>query len=145
MVGDVQIGRAVVGVDPSEGARSALRWATYLVGGSSRGRPDQGAGEVVLVHARGLLERASGSTQDLPAWLEALIDSVDPEISLTLRVVDGPAPEALLLAAEETNADVIVVGKRGWGSPFELTLGSTSREVTSRAAVAVLVVPLPLV
>jgi nucleotide-binding universal stress UspA family protein len=136
MAPDIRISKVLVGADGSPGARVAVRWATDLVR-----RCDA---ELVLVHARGLLERAQEllpHADELPGWLQQLIDDVDPEIGLSVTVVDGPAPEALLRAAENLGADLIVVGRRGGGSPFELALGSTSREVSSRALVPVLVVP----
>jgi len=123
--------RILVGTDPSPGARRALDWAVSLVASFDA--------ELVLVHARGLLEGAAGA--DHPGWLVDLVDEVATDVPLALAVVDGPPPEALLQAASSFEADLIVVGKRGAGSPFELTMGSTSREVASRATVPVLVVP----
>lgn len=141
MVQDVQVERVLVGVDPSTGAEVALQWAIGLAR-----RCDA---DVVLVHARGLLDGGDGShgggldgpDGDLPGWLAELIDAIDPDVSLSLSLVHGPPPEALLRVAAEEVADLVVVGRRGAGSPFELTMGSTSREVSSRSEVPVLVVP----
>lgn len=128
----LRINRVVVGADPSPGARAALHWAMAFAGSCDA--------ELVLVHARGLLE-AFDHADDVPEWLSEMLAEVGAEIMLSLVVEDGPPPEALLRAAGEVGADLIVVGKRGAGSPFDLTMGSTSREVTSRATVPVLVVP----
>jgi nucleotide-binding universal stress UspA family protein len=128
----LSIRRIVVGADPSPGATAALRWAGELAG-----RYDA---ELLVVHARGLLE-AAAHTERVPAWLTDLASDLAPELTISVRVVDAPPPEALLHIAAVDDVDLLVVGKRGAGSPFELTMGSTSREVVSRAPVPVLVVP----
>ena len=122
----------VVGVDGSPGSGGALAWAVGLAG------PFEA--EVVVVHGRGLLEEAHHAPE-VPVWLDSLLAAVPAEVPLSLRVIDGPPADALLRGAAACAADLIVVGRRGAGSPFELTLGSTSREVASRATVPVLVVP----
>ena len=131
MADELPLRRIVCGIDPSVGARTALQWASALAGSRDA--------ELIVVHARGLLEEAAGD--DHPVWVGDALESVPAEVPVRLVVLDGPAPEMLLRAAAETAADLIVVGRRGAGSPFEATLGSTSREVSSRATVAVLVVP----
>ena len=47
----------------------------------------------------------------------------------------------LLYAADEANADVIVMGMRGIGGAQKLLLGSTSQHVLEKATVPVLIVP----
>jgi len=121
----------VCGIDPSPGARTALSWACGLAADFDA--------ELIVVHARGLLEGATGDEH--PAWVGVTLEAVPAEVTVRLVVLDGPAPEMLLRAAAEADAHMIVVGKRGAGSPFETSLGSTSREVASRAPIAVLVVP----
>ena len=54
-------------------------------------------------------------------------------------ILEGPASEAMLRAAEAHAADVIVVGRRGYGLTAELLLGSTSEFVVRRAKAPVLV------
>lgn len=124
--------RVVVGLDGSPGSVGALEWAVGLA------TPFDA--EVVVVHGRGLLERAD-LAPEVPGWLDTMLAAVPAEVRLSLRVIDGPPADALLRGADGCEADLIVVGRRGAGSPFELTLGSTSREVASRARVPVLVVP----
>lgn len=128
----VSIAKLLVGADPSPGAAVALRWAAGLAL-----RCDA---ELVLVHARGLIE-ATHPPGDPPEWLLRMVEDLDRDVPVALSVLDGPPPEALLRAAADAGADLIVVGRRGAGSPYELTMGSTSREVSSRAPVPVLVVP----
>ena len=96
--------------------------------------------ELVVVHARGLLESAAAASEP-PAWMVSLTELVDPEVAVRLAVDDGAAADVVLRVAEREGAGLVVVGRRGSGSPFELTLGSTSREVASRSPVPVVVVP----
>ncbi len=131
---DVRIHKVLVGADPSAGAQLALQWAAGLAG-----RCDA---ELVVAHARGLLEDARDHGGDpIPAWMTELSETLDPAIAVSLQVALGPPPEALLRIAGDVGADLIVVGRRGTGSPFDLSLGSTSRELSSRATVPVVVVP----
>jgi nucleotide-binding universal stress UspA family protein len=60
-------------------------------------------------------------------------------------ITGGPqgAPTAILEAAEELDADVIVVGTRGLGGVKSYLLGSISHSVLQHADRAVLVVPSP--
>jgi nucleotide-binding universal stress UspA family protein len=122
----------LVAVDPSPGAAVAVRWASAAAGAFGA--------ELVVVHARGLLEGASGAGA-APEWLLALAELVDPDVAVRLAVDDGVAADVVLRVAEREGAGLVVVGRRGSGSPFGLTLGSTSREVASRSPVPVTVVP----
>ena len=54
-------------------------------------------------------------------------------------VLEGPAAEAILNAAEAHRVDLIVVGRRGLGKFSGLLLGSTSDRVLHYATVPVLV------
>lgn len=124
----------VVGVDDSPVAASALSWAAEVARAFNA--------ELVIVHARGLLEGAR-QADDLPDWLVALIDQLGADVMVRARAGDGAAAEVVLAVTEEERGDLIVVGRRGGGDPFSLTLGSTSREIASRATVPVTVVPSP--
>jgi nucleotide-binding universal stress UspA family protein len=62
-----------------------------------------------------------------------------PAVSVT---VGEPAPQ-ILAQADDCNADVIVMGRRGIGGPQKLFLGSTSERVLRDARIPVLVVPPP--
>jgi nucleotide-binding universal stress UspA family protein len=55
-------------------------------------------------------------------------------------VLEGPAADAILRAAEARKPDLIVIGARGLGTWQGLLLGSVSMAVTQRAECPVLVV-----
>jgi nucleotide-binding universal stress UspA family protein len=59
-------------------------------------------------------------------------------------VSDGSPVLALLQAATDAAADLIVVGRRGSGGFPGLLLGSTSHELTAHAHLPVVVVPGPV-
>lgn len=138
------VDRILVGVDGSPHASRALDWAMLLARNSGA--------EVVAVHAVGLLVHPTEGgapvaghahldelRQQLESdWCSALVES-----GLRHRVfmVEGPAAEVLLAAADREAADVIVVGSRGAGGFAELLLGSTSLRVVEQSQRPVLVVP----
>ena len=137
--------RIVVGIDGSEGARRALRWALE---------------EAVLRHAQVEVVHAwhlpyvSGdpfvATAFDPALYEdaarTLLDNaVDREDISGLvapperTLVCGSAAPALLDAGKA--ADLVVVGSRGLGGFTGLLLGSVSHQVAHHAECPVVVVP----
>jgi len=135
--------RIVVGVDGSQDAQLALRWAIDMAGATG--------GEVVAVHALGLLAHVAGSDLESSQghldqiralfegdWCAALGAS-----SVTQRclLVDGNPVTALLGAAAELGADLIVVGSRGTGGFAGLQLGSTSHQLVQHSDRPVVVVP----
>lgn len=137
------IKRVLVGVDGSANSQRALRWAMALAAPSG--------GEVVVVHAVGLLTRF-GDGPLVPAhahmaemrerleleWCAPLASASVPSRAV---LVDGAPALALLSAAEREQADVIVVGSRGEGGFAELRLGSTSQQLAEHADRPVLIVP----
>jgi nucleotide-binding universal stress UspA family protein len=62
-------------------------------------------------------------------------------VAVRCRLEDGGAVTALLRAAEEEAADLIVVGSRGAGGFSDLHLGSTSHQVALYADRPVTIVP----
>ncbi|MDA8072623.1 MAG: universal stress protein [Actinomycetota bacterium] len=123
--------RVVVGLDGSVDAGRALAWAAALVA-------DAG-GELVAVHVTGLLARAHAEAAMQP-WCAPLQDA---GVALRCMVVDGNPVLALVQAAAEVGADMVVVGKRGSGGFPGLQLGSTSQELVAHAPLPVVVVPGP--
>jgi len=143
--------RIVVGVDGSDGATRALEVAARLA---------MGLGAELLVvniaHHHGLSNDAlaaftraeSGSLAELMESLAAqnATRAQDrarelgvPEVAVEIRI--GDAAEALLEIADERDAAMIVVGKRGTGRLAGMLLGSVSQKLVSLASRVVIVVP----
>ncbi len=133
----------VVGVDGSDTATQALRWA--IDDGRAR------AAAVIAVHAwrpsptvegfgGGYLDLAAlrSSSQDL---LDAQVDAVDASglpVPIERRLVDDTAAQGLLAAAGDDA--LLVVGSRGRGAVARLVLGSVSDQVVHHARGPVIVV-----
>ncbi len=135
--------RIVVGVDNSEGAHAALRWA--LLEGAHRHVP------VTVLHAyhldiawidRGDIERWTTMEQhSAEVTLAHILEDATfpPGVVLEARVVDG-TPAEVLIAASETAA-LLVVGSRGRGRLTGLLFGSVSQRCVERGRCPVVVVP----
>ncbi len=144
--------RIVVGVDGSDAARDALRWAADEA--RLRFAP------LVAVHAwsfippqpigdPGMLAMPAG---DLPGQLnaesdaarialdEAVADALgaEPGIEVERKLVEGDAGEVLV--AESSGADLVVVGSHGRSGFKAALLGSVSRHVVDHATCPVVVV-----
>jgi nucleotide-binding universal stress UspA family protein len=131
----------VVGVDESDGAADALRWA-------AREADARGAG-LTAVLAWGLLDQHHGK-KDVPfdphygeddalAALGEIVRSVlGDEASVGYRPISDLPVRAVLTAAED--ADLVVVGARGLGGFKGLLLGSVSHGVLRGAHCPVAVV-----
>lgn len=140
----------VVGIDSSEEARAALRWAVEearLRNASLR-----------VVHAWSLAPLAAPSVGAVPAsYLAAqdieeleeanreLLDSAvadvmndDGPVRVEKELVRGTPARALLEAAED--ADLLVVGSRGHGGFAGLLLGSVSQQCAHHAKCPVVIV-----
>ena len=98
-----------------------------LSAGASAAGADDVLNEQTQAELRQLLERAA------PGMASA--------VAVSVRV--GEAAKEILAQAEDSNADVIVMGMRGVGGAQKLLLGSTSQAVVARSRVPVLVVPPP--
>ncbi len=127
----------VVGVDGSPESAAATQWAAHLAA--------RLGAQVVAVHAAGLLEFQQGDlagthllplVQDWTTEFDGL-----PGRSVKRRVMNGEPASMLLMAAEEEEADLIVVGTRGDGGRPLGALGSTSLRLAEACPVPVVVVP----
>lgn len=140
------LGRIVVGVDGSEAALHALRWAVDLaraVGASvevvtAYHYTPVGVGSpwVPPVPIAGEHDMRDSAREVLDAAVE-LADAADVVVERT--VAEGGAAMRLQDRAED--ADLLVVGSRGHGGFAGLLLGSVSRRCLSHPARPVAVVP----
>jgi nucleotide-binding universal stress UspA family protein len=135
--------KIVVGIDGSETSKSALRWAiAHAAPGDA----------VVALHAwsvpmpvavpfdavtisEGALESAAHQL------LDRVVDEVvhDGDFPVEKRVAHRGAGEALVRASGD--ADLLVVGSRGYGAVRGLLLGSTGQYCASHARCPVVVIP----
>lgn len=140
---EVGVKRILAGVDGSDNSRRALDWAMGLARAFGA--------EVVAVHAVGLLTHldagppvpSQGHRDDIGrAFTQQWTSPLDGSgLSFERVMLDGSPVPALLGAADEYDADVIVVGSRGLGGFPELLLGSTSHQLAQHAHRPVLIVP----
>lgn len=70
---------------------------------------------------------------------EARAQIDDSSLDVREELLEGPEAEAILMAAETRQADVIVMGTRGFSALQGLLLGSVSQKVIHHAQCAVLV------
>jgi nucleotide-binding universal stress UspA family protein len=132
--------RIVVGVDGFESSRAALRWAI---------RQARLTGAVVEAVTAWHIPAGTGwvPTADMPDYQEdaftvlseaiAEMCTVDPEVQVCPRVVEGQAGHVLVAAAE--GADLLVVGSRGHGGLAEALLGSVGQYCVHHAPCPVVI------
>ncbi|MBF6556498.1 MAG: universal stress protein [Acidimicrobiales bacterium] len=127
-----------VGFDGSPDVEPAVRWSIDLA--------KQIGGEVVVVHAIGLLEHAA--QPGIIAELEKAVRDLSRERGIEpaqvhWHPVDGDPCSALIrVASAPVAADLIVVGSRGQGAHSGLLLGSTSLELAERTTIPLVIVPM---
>lgn len=133
--------RMIVGVEGSPFAAHALAWAVQ--------RAARTGDEIVAVFAWTVFDQGHHepgeklvpdfTEVEAAALLEDALSQCDVGgATITRRVVDGPAPEALVGVAEHD--DVLVVGARGLGGFKGLLLGSVSAKVLQLAPCPVAVI-----
>ena len=137
--------RIVVGVDGSEVARGALRWA--LAEARLRGAVVQ------IVHAwhnpyvamtgfpvsENAIESVEEGARRVLDDVAASAASEAQGVTIEPSLVSGPPATSLLDAAQ--GADLLVVGSRGHGGFTGLLLGSVSQQVVHHAPCPVVIVP----
>ena len=139
----------VVGVDHSEGAKAALRFALE----EARMRNAtlrvvhvwEFPGYIGLLGFEGSYPGFGGDLVRLRQGAEAELDStlagLNAEMSginVDARVSEGSA--AIVLVEESRGADLLVVGSRGHGGFASLLLGSVSQQCAQHAACPVVIV-----
>ncbi len=136
--------RIVVGVDGSEPAKLALRWAAQLAP-TFAARIDAIAAWHVPVgygsYGMGGPAVYWNPEEDMEKCLTASVDEVfgpDRPVGLELKVLHGNTVEVLVDSSSD--ALMVVVGSRGHGGFAGLLLGSVSSAVAEHAQCPVLVV-----
>jgi len=133
----VTIDRVVVGTDGSDTAGDAVAEATELAQATGA--------ELVAVCAVGLLAGAAspGNHEEIRKQLEHEWTEPAHRCGLPVRteIRDGNPVQVLLAIADDVDADVIVVGSRGFGGFPSLLLGSTSTQLAQHSHRPVLIVP----
>lgn len=139
----------VVGVDSSEGAKEALRFAleeAKLRGATVRAvyawqfvptgavLGDAGYAPVMDVDPSAVRQAAAAALERTVAEVAGGRD----DVAVDQRVVEGPA--AGTLVEESKGADMLVVGSRGHGGFTGLLLGSVSQQVAHHATCPVVIV-----
>jgi nucleotide-binding universal stress UspA family protein len=136
----------IVAYDGSEQADHALHFAAQLA--------LQAEARISLVYAFDPMPAWVG-TPDFPiavavepriAYSEALLDKAEKQLheagitSVEQNILEGPASDAIVQAADVRHADLIVMGTRGMGALKGLLLGSVSERVIGAAHCPVLVI-----
>lgn len=142
-------GLIVVGVDSSEGAKAALRFAlkeAKLRQATLRVVHTWQFGYIGVSGIEGFSPVVGADLGDLRRTAEVALDAVMHEaapdsdgIVIERRVSEG-AP-ATVLVDESRQADLLVVGSRGHGGFAGLLLGSVSQQCAHHAACPVVIVP----
>lgn len=141
-------GLIVVGVDSSEGAKAALRFAleeAKLRQATLRVVHTWQFGYIGVSGIEGFSPVVGADLGDLRRTAEVALDAVMHEIApdsdgivIERRVSEG-AP-ATVLVDESRRADLLVVGSRGHGGFTGLLLGSVSQQCAHHAACPVVIV-----
>ena len=137
---DNEMRRIVVGVDGFESSKAALRWAIH-----------QAKLTGAVVEAVTAWHVPAGTSwvpaTDTPDYqddarivlCEAIAEmcTVDPDVQVCPRVVEGRAGLVLVDAAE--GADLLVLGSRGHGGLAETLLGSVGQYCATKASCPVVI------
>jgi nucleotide-binding universal stress UspA family protein len=120
--------RIVVGIDGSENAKQALRWAQRQAGYTGASLDIVGAWEYPATYG---WVAVPDEVYDLAGYAQKAIDEAIAEVfgsdvpaSVSSRVVQGHAAEVLVAASK--GAELLVVGSRGYGGFTDALLGSVS-------------------
>jgi nucleotide-binding universal stress UspA family protein len=141
--------RIVVGTDGSETAGEAVRQAVDLaklagaqlsiVSAYAPVSPRRVQGE--LREAPADVQHEIGPREDVNLVLEAAAAEARKEgIDVQIHPVEADPAEAILNVAEETNADLIVVGNKGMTGARRYLLGSVPNNVSHHAPCSVIIV-----
>ncbi len=142
--------RIVVGIDGSNGSKSALRWAMTQAGltGATIEAIATWRDPPLMGYPYGYVptpipdDHYAAITQKL---LDTTIAEVsaqfDQPVEVLTRVLHGPA--ALILPEAAANAQMLVLGSRGHGAFAGMLLGSVSQHCVQHLTCPVVVIPPP--
>jgi nucleotide-binding universal stress UspA family protein len=131
--------RVIVATDGSADARTAVQWARRLpLPGDARFLV------VSVVPPPALPSLPDWETRERQACVHAAHEAIDDACarlgaSVERQLVEGDPREAIVAAAAEWSADLVVMGARGLSAVKEFLLGSVSLGVARHAACPVLV------
>lgn len=136
--------RIVVGIDGSEGSKTALRWAIgqAALTGASLDAVATWQEPVMTGYSYGwqpALDFAEITDRVLSGTVAAVSAEVAPDVVVHTRTIQGHAAQVLPEVA--TGARMLVVGSRGHGTFAGLMLGSVSQHCVQHAPCPVVVVP----
>lgn len=144
-------GRLVVGVDGSETATLAVRWAARearlrgakleLVSAWEIPINGLGFGYGLAAISDEVLKGLERNAEEILATAVEEARKECPDIELETRTVRGQAADVLVGASGD--ADLLVVGSRGMGGFRELLLGSVSQQCAHHAVCPVVIVRHP--
>jgi nucleotide-binding universal stress UspA family protein len=141
--------RIVVGTDGSETAAEAVRQAADLAKLSGAQLSIVSAYEPVSkrrvegeqLDAPADVQHQLGPREDVNLVLEAAAAAAKKEgLEVQTHPVEGNPADAILTVAEDTNADLIVVGNKGMTGARRFLLGSVPNNVSHHAPCSVLVI-----
>jgi nucleotide-binding universal stress UspA family protein len=141
--------RIVVGTDGSETAAEAVRQAVDLAKlaraqlsiVSAYGSIPKHRGDSEKLDAPADVEYEIGPREDVNLVLDAAAAAAKKEgVEVQTHPVEGEPAEAILNVAEETKADLIVVGNKGMTGARRFLLGSVPNNVSHHAPCSVIIV-----
>jgi nucleotide-binding universal stress UspA family protein len=141
--------RIVVGTDGSDTAAEAVRQATELARATGAKLEVVSAFDPVpadrlreeQAEVPGDVAHAVGPTEDVNVVLEAAAGGAKQAgVDVQTHAREGDPADAILDVAEETNADLIVVGNKGMTGAARFLLGSVPNKVSHHAPCGVYIV-----
>ena len=141
-----QAGPVIVGVDGSEPALRALRWASQHAIVEKRALIAVYAWQIPIMPATNsfvlvsTLDRLRADAPDILARALTRAELAEGVDDIEQCVVEGGAASALLTVADQRRASLLVVGARSKGR-FGALLGSVSAQVAQHAPCPVVVIP----
>lgn len=138
--------RIVVGTDGSDTAAEAVRQAIQLaqLSGATLGivsaySPGTGRGEATAAPPD--VQHEIGPREAVNTVLEvAASQAREAGVEARTHAVDADPAEAILNVAEETGADLVVVGNKGMTGARRFLLGSVPNNVSHHASCSVLII-----